>query len=190
MKFCPVFAIIDVKKLAKANGGMEMYQIGEQVLYGIHGVCRITGQDKQMVDKKMRTFLVLEPEGQPGARFLVPTHNESAMSKLCPVITGAEMEALLDSPQVHSDHWISDENRRKQYYRELIGKSDRQALMGMVCTLYRHKSQQAAAGRKCHLCDENFLRDAEKLLVSEISLVMRLSAEDARAYLRQKLKNS
>lgn len=166
-----------------------MYQVGDQVLYGIHGVCRITSQEKQMVDKKMRTFLVLEPEGQQGARFLVPTHNESAMSKICPVITAEELEALLDSPQVHGDHWIADENRRKQYYRELIGKSDREALMGMVCTLYRHKAQQQAAGRKCHLCDENFLRDAEKLLVSEISLVLEKSPEDARAYLRQKLKN-
>lgn len=166
-----------------------MYQIGDQILYGIHGVCRVTQLEKQLVDNKQRIYLVLEPEGQPGARFLVPTHNEAAMAKLSPVMTAQELETMLLSREIRQDHWISDENQRKQRYRELIGSGNRTALMGMVCTLYRHKAAQAALGRKFHLCDENFLRDAEKLLVSEISLVLSLDHEQARNYLRQQLKS-
>ena len=51
------------------------------------------------------------------------------------------------------------------------------------------KEAQAAAGRKSHQCDENFLRDAEKLLVGEVSAVLNLEAEQARSYLQEKLRN-
>ncbi len=165
-----------------------MYQIGDQVLYGVHGVCRVTGQEKQVMDKKQRLYLVLEPEGQQGARFLVPTHNEGAMSKLRPMMTEAELESLLQSEEVRRDHWIPDENQRKQRYRELIGSGNRAALMGMICTLYRHKAARAEAGRRCHLCDDNFLRDAEKILSGEISLVLSISQAQARDHLRKQLK--
>lgn len=165
-----------------------MYQVGEKVLYGMQGVCAVTDLEKRVVDRKTVTYLVLEPVGQEGSRYLVPTHNEAAMAKLRKILTKEELSALLDSPEVRSQEWILDENRRKQLYRELISSGDRLRLMQMVHTLYCHRSSQKATGRKCHLCDENFLRDAEKLLSGEISLVMELDAEGARQFLREKLK--
>ena len=58
----------------------------------------------------------------------------------------------------------------------------------MIYALYRHKETQTQAGRKVHLADDNFLRDTEKLLASEISVTMDLTPEEARHYLRSKLK--
>ena len=164
-----------------------MFQVGDRVVYGIHGVCDVTEQEVRMVDRKRVTYLVLEPLGQPGSRYLVPTHNAAAMGKLRKMLTKEEMEVLLLSDAVRMDCWIRDENLRKQAYRELIGSGDRQKLMGMVHTLYRHKAEQAAAGRKVHLCDDNFLRDAEKLLISEVSIVMELEPEQAKEFVRSKL---
>lgn len=165
-----------------------MYQVGERVVYGMQGVCVVADQEKRVVDKKTVTYLVLEPIGQEGSRYLVPTHNEAAMAKLRKILTREELAALLDSPEVRSQEWILDENRRKQLYRELISSGDRLRLMQMVHTLYCHQSAQKASGRKCHLCDENFLRDAEKLLTGEIALVMELDADGAKRFLREKLK--
>ncbi len=165
-----------------------MYQVGDRVLYGIHGICRIVEQEEQTVDRKRVTYLVLEPEGQSGARYLVPTHNQTAMAKLRPVLSREALETLITSGAVHENGWVQDENQRKQLYRELISSGDRQKLLQQVCTLYRHKTAQAAAGRKVHLCDENFLRDAERLLCSEIASVLELDFEKAREYLRNQLK--
>ena len=61
-------------------------------------------------------------------------------------------------------------------------------LIRMLTSLYRYKSLQLASGRKFHQSDDNFLRDAEKLLSSEVALVMELSQEDARNYIRTQLK--
>jgi len=165
-----------------------MYKSGEMVVYGSHGVCRVVGTEKQMVDRKRIEFLILEPTQLQESRFYIPTQNPAAMAKVKPVLLRHELAELLSSSVIRQNSWVQEENTRKQLYRDLISSSDRVEILKMVFSLYRFRDQQAAAGRKFHLCDENFLRDAERLLSSEIALVMGVSAEEARDYLRNKLQ--
>lgn len=165
-----------------------MYQVGESVLYGMHGVCVVQDLEKRVVDQKQVFYLVLEPVGQPGSRYLVPTHNTVAMGKVRPMLSREAMEELLSSDEVKADAWIRDEGQRKQLYRELISSCDRQRLAQMVCSLYRYRAAQTAVGKKFHMCDENFLRDAEKLLSGEIASTLDIPSAEALKYLRKKLK--
>ncbi len=146
-----------------------MYSCGDRVLYGIHGVCEILTVEERKVDRKKIQYYVLEPVAQPGARFYVPTQNAAAVSKMRTVMTMEQLDQLLCSEEVRQDSWIADENQRKQHYRELITSGDRLSLLRMVRSLHCHKEQQREAGKKFHLSDENFLRDAERLLNSEFS---------------------
>lgn len=159
-----------------------MYQIGDFVVYGIHGVCRILDIEDRKIDKKLVSYYVLEPTVQSETRYMVPVQNEIAVGKMRPILTREELNALLHSPQIWENAWVSEENQRKQLYRELITSGDREALLRMVCTLYQHKEALASAGKKFHLCDENFLRDAERLLSSEISLVLQIEQSQVGAY--------
>ena len=59
-----------------------MYQVGEQVVYGIHGVCRIVEEEQRTVDRKPVTYLILEPVGQNGSKYMVPTNSAAAMAKI------------------------------------------------------------------------------------------------------------
>ena len=165
-----------------------MYQVGDQVVYGVHGVCKVVDQEERVIDRKKVIYLALEPIGQAGSRYFVPTHNAAAMAKVRNMLSWEELEAMMESEEVLADGWIRDENQRKQTYRELIGSGDRVRLLQMVRTLYRHRKTQSAAGKKCHLCDENFLRDAEKLLIGEFSIVLNMDQEQAKHYIRSKLK--
>ncbi len=149
-----------------------MYSLGDYVVYGSHGVCRILELEERVVDRKKLQYYVLEPVEQVGARYLIPVHNEVAVGKLRPVLSREELDALICSEDVRADAWIPDENLRKQTYRDLIGSGDRAAMIRMIGSLYRHKEEQAAAGRKFHMCDDNFLRDAQKLLSSEFAHVL------------------
>ena len=182
----------EVPRQYRINGhGMRrlaIFQVGDRVLYGIHGVCCAVDRETRHTNGKDIVYLVLEPVGQEGARFLIPVHNAAAMAKLHPMLTKKDVDDLLDSDDVRSDCWIPDENRRKQAYRELIGSGDRVQLLRMVRTLHIHKASQAAAGRKCHICDENFLRDAEKLLTVEFSMVLNMEPNRVRTYLRERLE--
>lgn len=166
-----------------------MFQVGNQVLYGMHGVCTITDVEERVVDHKKIQYFVLEPTDQQETRFYVPIRNQAAVSKLRSVMTKEDVNRLLSSDEVQQDAWIPDENQRKQCYHDLITSCDRAALVRMVHTLHRRKHIQSAAGRKLHLCDETFLRDAEKLLGSEFALVLNLPREQVDAYVRTILKD-
>ena len=165
------------------KGESQMYKNGDHVVYGVHGVCRIVEQEERTVDRKKVLYYVLEPLSQSDARYYIPAHNQAALAKLRPVMSRKELDALLISDEVRRENWIADENRRKQIYRELINSGDRAALICMVGSLHRHKQAQEAAGRKFHLCDENFLRDAEKLISSEFALILNIAPNQVQEYI-------
>ena len=165
-----------------------MYQIGDRVIYGSHGVCQIVEAEERTVDRKKIRYLVLEPVNQVGARFYVPAENPAALAKLRHILDRESLEQLLQSAEIRQDCWIPDENQRKQRYRELISSANREELLRMIHTLHIHKQQQIEAGRKFHLCDENFLRDAEKLLNAEISLVLGIQPSQVGEYILSAIK--
>ena len=106
-----------------------MYQVGELVVYGMHGVCRVVSEEERLVDKKRLNYLALEPLSNGNSRFLVPTQNAAAMAKLQPILSKEELEAMITSENVKTGEWIREENQRKQTYRELIGSGDRKILL-------------------------------------------------------------
>lgn len=112
----------------------KMYQVGELVVYGMHGVCRVVSEEERLVDKKRLNYLALEPLSNGNSRFLVPTQNAAAMAKLQPILSKEELEAMITSEDVKTGEWIREENQRKQTYRELIGSGDRKK----SCAWYIH----------------------------------------------------
>lgn len=167
-----------------------MYQCGDQVVYGIHGVCQIIDLQAQKIGGKKTNYYVLEPVDQAGTRFFVPSENPLAVAKLRRVLTREEVEMMLTAETTQSDVWIADENQRKQRYRELIVSGDNRALFSMICALHREKVKQLAAGKKFHLCDENFLRDAEKLIGGEFSIVLGIPQGEVAQYIKSRIEES
>lgn len=165
-----------------------MFQKGSCVVYGIHGVCTIIDLETRKVNNNLVEYYVLEPVKQSGDRYYVPTQNATAVAKMKPILTKAQLDTLLSSLEVSEDAWISDENQRKQRYRELITSGDRAALVSMVKALHIHKDAQLAQGRRLHLCDENFLRDAENLLGGEFSLVLGIAPNEVGAYIQNTIR--
>ncbi len=159
-----------------------MYTSGDRVVYGIHGVCDILGIEIRNVDRKKVEYYILEPISQPGTRYYIPTQNQIAVSKLRPLLSMNGLKDLLSIGLVSKDIWIAEENQRKQRYRELINNSDPQEMIGMVRLLHDRRAEQVAAGKKFHLCDENFLKEAESLLRTEFALVLGIQVNEVDDY--------
>ena len=104
-------------------------------------------------------------------------------------MTRLELDTLLSSREARSEGWIEDENQRKQRYRELIVSGDCAALIRMIGSLHRHRAEQIAAGRKFHMCDENFLRDAEKILNAEFAFILGIAPSEVSAYVAAALQS-
>ena len=167
-----------------------MYEIGQQVLYGSHGVCTVTGVERMRFGKTKANYYILEPVEKTGAKFFVPVENEITVAKLRRLLTREELLELLHSERVRNYPWIADEGQRKLRFRELIGSGDRMELMVMICALHRHRKEQIAAGRKFHQSDENFLNDAQKLLNAEFAQVFGLEPKNVNAFILNELENT
>lgn len=164
-----------------------MFKCGDKVLYGSHGICEILDVETRRIDRKNIEYFILQPMDQPGAKFYIPTQNELALSKLRPILTADEIRTLLSEHISQQDIWIDDESQRKLRYKELISNGDRAALIRMIHALHIHRQLQQSAGRKFHLCDENFLRDAEKLLSAEFSIVLNIPRDEVSDYVHKAL---
>lgn len=95
---------------------------------------------------------------------------------------------MLESEEVKADSWIPNEAVRKEKYREILSRADCMELIRMIRALYIHKQDQLAAGKKFHQCDENFMRDAERLIRSELVEVLDIPKEQIGEYIRSKVE--
>ena len=162
-----------------------MYKASDLVVYGIHGVCTILELESKKVDGKIVEYYVLEPVHHPGTRYYIPTGNPLAVSKMYTIMSKDELDCMLQDSTLRISCWIDDENTRKQRYKELMGGGDRRGLIQTVHTLVMQKDACAISGKKFHQCDENFLKDAQKLLDCEISIVLGIPLCDVKPYMER-----
>lgn len=164
-----------------------MYQIGQQVLYGIHGVCSISSIEPMRFGKVKSEYYILQPTSQPDSRYYIPVNNAAAVAKLRPLMTRQELLELLHSEFVRRDVWVTDENQRKLRFRDLLAQGDRADILSMIYCLHRHKKEQQSQGRKFHQCDEGFLKDAEKLMNAEFSHVLGIEPNQVGSFIIQEI---
>lgn len=162
-----------------------MFTTGDRVMYGSHGVCTIVDIEQRRIDRKDIEYYVLCPIKQIDARFYIPVQNPKALSKLSPLLSPMQLEALFREQANAADIWIEDENMRKQKYKEVISSGNRADLIQWVRSLHIRRRMIAEAGKKFHQADDNFLKDAEKLLTTEFSIVLNISEDLVREYVER-----
>lgn len=166
-----------------------MYQIGDTVIYKNDGVCKITEILTRVFKGKEIEYYLLNPVHNPNAEIFVPKDNAELVSKMRKILTKAEILQIIEDMPIKEDVWISNEVERKEKYREILIVGDRTELVGMIKALYIHKQQQKQRGRKLHLADEKFLRDAEKMLYDEFAYVLEISPNEVLNFITSTLND-
>lgn len=164
-----------------------MFQTGQQVIYGIHGVCTILGTETKRFGKTKSDYYILQPIHQLDSQYFIPVGNPAALSKLRPLMSRQELLDLLHSDDVRQNVWIPDENQRKNRFREILIQGDRGVILSMVYCLHLHKKEQQRLGRKFHQSDETFLKEAEKLINAECSHILGLEPGAVSSYILKEM---
>ncbi|MDD3193516.1 MAG: CarD family transcriptional regulator [Oscillospiraceae bacterium] len=156
---------------------MQQYRIGDTVLYGVHGICKIEEQTQRKFGGKRQEYYILKPVYTPDSTIFVPVGNETLVSKMRRILSAGEIRALIQAmPDEHSA-WIEDETIRKEQYREILARGDRVELVRLIKALYLHQKEQQQRGRRLHMTDERFMKDAEKMLYEEFAYVLKIRRE-------------
>ena len=162
-----------------------MYKLGDRVMYGTHGVCEIVRLEQKRIERKNIEYYVLSPVHSSSACFYIPTQNEKALSKLTSLLSKDELVRVLTDQAAAEDPWIDDENARRQLIKEVLASGNQAELIRWVRTMHIHRSLLLDAGKKFHQADEMFLKDAEKILMTEFAIVLEIPEDSVRQCVQQ-----
>lgn len=161
-----------------------MYKTGQIVSYGTTGVCRISGLTERCVGGKPVQYYQLDPVHHGAATILIPTDSKPLLAKLRPVLTAAEIRALLDALPGAPDLWVDNEQERQHRYHEIFRGSDVTKLAQLAYSLSRQKQALTAQGRRMRQSDETAWKEAERLLCDEFSFVLGTEPREIQPRLR------
>lgn len=154
-----------------------MYKIGEVVLYGTNGVCKIEEVSKQRLAGSVMEYYVLKPLFSQVSTLFVPTNNEVLVSKMRHILTEKAIKDILDNLSVVPE-WIDDKNERFNFCKDTIANGDLKAIIYLIRMLHAHQKEQNNKGRHLHISDERFLREAEKMACDEIAYALNIERSE------------
>ena len=165
-----------------------MFQINDIVVYGAQGVCQIVNTENQKVGNEFRKYFVLKPKDDRVATFFVPCWNEKALAKMRKIMTKNQIDALIDSMPGQIPNWIANDNERKEVYKKILASGDQSAIVSMIQAIYLHKKEREAEGKRLHMSDERFMKDAEQLLYNEWQYVLNMNKAELMAYILERIE--
>lgn len=167
-----------------------MFQVNDVIIYGAQGVCKIAGTEEKTVGGKKKTYFVLKPVNDKGSTIFAPTDNELVLQKMRRLLTKDEIHKLMDSMRSENAVWVSNENERKELYKSILATGDHMELIKMIKAIYAHKKEREAEGKRLHMSDERFFKDAEQILYNEFQYVLELQDKnDLMRYIFARLEN-
>lgn len=162
-----------------------MFKKDELIMCGGHGVCRVVNVTGNPIDRldKVRKYYVLEPVFEKGSTVYTPVDNDKVIMRK--IMNKQEAEELVGRITSIETVWIQEEKSREQLYKEAIRTYDCHSLVQIIKTLHLRKQSRLQEGKKVLSSDEQYLRKAEELLYSEMSLALSIPKEEVETYIKE-----
>lgn len=164
-----------------------MYQVGDKILYGSSGACIIQELTQMRFGRTRETYYILRPLFQKTAVIYVPAKNEELLSRMRPMPERQEIDQMIADLPAAEELWVDDAQERKNCYDEVMRGSDCFLRFRLIKTLFEHKKIRLADGKNLHVSDENFLREARKLICDEFAYPLQLEPSEVAAYITEHL---
>ncbi|MCC3864038.1 CarD family transcriptional regulator [Terrisporobacter petrolearius] len=164
-----------------------MYKIGEFIVYGNEGVCRVDDISELSIggSSKGKTYYTLKPMHDNGTVF-APIDTTVFMR---PIVSYEEVHKLIEQiPSIKEiDHDDKSVRELQEYYKKLIKNHDCMDLLTIMITLRDKKKVASNNGKKLSQMDDKFMRTAQNLIENEFSIVLGIEKDDVELYIDDSL---
>ena len=145
-----------------------MFQAGDVIVCGSHGVCRVekVGPISSAAADRDRIYYTLKPLYERGSVVFTPVDNQKMVIR--PVISREEALRLIDGMRDAEGLGIQDEKKREEGYKEALKTCRAEELVRMMKTIYARGRSRAARGKKATDADSRYLKLAEDYLFGEL----------------------
>ena len=166
------------------------FNIGDNVVYGGNGVCKITEiKAMSFFNEPAKSYYVLKPIFSKQASVMyVPLDSEVMVAKLSHVIGKEEALSLIESLPTNNIEWIDDKNLRKDTYNTIVTKGTRMEIMGVIKAVLMRQAELINEGKRLNMQDEKTLTDAENRMNAELALALDMQPEEVPEFIRKEAK--
>lgn len=163
-----------------------MINVGSTIVYGSQ-VCKVSDLSDKTFGKITRKYYVLMPVFDEKNMIYVPVDNEKLVARMKQILSAEEIYALIAEMPDKKSIWIDDDKLRAVKYKELIENGNREEIITLIKTLFEHKCEMEARGRKLHASDEIILARAEKVIYEEFALVLNIKRDEVVPFIAAKI---
>ena len=168
-----------------------MHQIGEVVSYGTTGICTIVDIRMESLSRsgaRKQEYYVLRPMATPTCVTYVPTGNEALTGKMRHVMTGEEIDRMIDSVKGQSLEWIEDTRQRSDAFQKVLNGGISGELLKLISCLYLEKKSRGKGGKKFCATDEKLLSSAERMVSEEFAYALQIPEKEVSAYIANRME--
>lgn len=174
-------SVISLERVIK----MKMYEIGDVVVFGAEGLCRIEEITEKKFEKEKIKYYVLRQLDRENSVNYVPVNNEKSVSKMREVLTENEIRQIISEDIPETSGWIENNRERQLAFKEIILYGDSRDLIRLVRDLHIRRKEQAARGKKLHAADERIFKDAENIVFEEIAYALKIPRENVMDFISE-----
>ncbi len=160
-----------------------MFSVGQPVVYGVQGVCRIQEVTTKKFGRETEDYFVLQPIFDGKSLLYVPCGNQNLLAQMRPVLTREELGELIASAAQADSAWMEDEKQRRALCTEIIKSGDRAALMRLIAMMYQRFEALREQKKHIPLADERLMKQASRLLHDEFAFVLDIQPDEVPDYI-------
>ena len=159
--------------------------IGDVIMYGNHGICKVTGLQDMCMDEIIRPYFVLKPVYHSASTVYVSAISSRRKTEVRRILSADDIFSLVKKISGKDFVWIKDNRKRKELYSQILADGNRYELVKMIKTLRWHKQELKITNKdkKLQIIDEDFLKNAEKTLCEEFAYVLNIKREEVIPFL-------
>ena len=168
-----------------------MFQIGQVVSYGTMGICTIEDIRQEALSRagvKKQEYYVLRPLATPTCITYVPTASEKLTARMRCVMTGQQIDAMIDGVKGQSLPWIEDARQRAEAFQQVVAGGISGDLLKLIACLYMEKKSRSQDGKKFCATDEKMLSSAERMVSEEFAYALQIPEKEVSAYIAQRME--
>ena len=162
------------------QGVRRLFNIGDTVVYGAQGVCKIDTVQEKQIGKQAIKYYVLKPVFNENTSVFVPIENAVLTAKMQSILTLSQAKELINEVPNIKILKNTDESHKRELYKNTIASGDHKALISLIKTIVAERERRREAGKKLNMNDEQTLCKAETLLYSELAIVYGVELGEAK----------
>ena len=159
-----------------------MFKIGDYIMYGVTGVCKVTDIIKEKYFNNEEDYYVLEPVYATTETIIkIPVANKKVFMRN--IISKEDIDNLIEEIPLEKEVWIDDERERNYKFKSMVRSGDYRQWSTLIKTIFLKREEKKLEGKKITQEDERLFKSAEKLLNEEIATILHISPDEVPQYI-------